>query len=65
MNDLGTEKICGNAAGSFNATRKRAEPLLAQPTVPDQQKRSDGGLLHTVGESIDVMHECHSGQESC
>jgi hypothetical protein len=49
MKGLGTERICGSAAGSFNATQKRAEPLLAQLKVPDQEKRPDGGLLHTVG----------------
>ena len=62
MKGLGTERICGSAAGSFNATQKRAEPLLAQLKVLDQEKRSDGGLLHTVGEPIDVTDECHAGQ---
>ena len=63
MKGLGTERICGSAAGSFNATQKRSEPLLAQLKVPDQEKRPDGGLLHTVGRSIDVMHERLAGQD--
>jgi len=63
MKGLGTERICGSAAGSFNATQKKEEPLLAQLKVPDQEKRSDGGLLHTVGRSIDVMHERLAGQD--
>ncbi|MGB4699721.1 MAG: hypothetical protein WBH13_04250 [Parasynechococcus sp.] len=60
---MGTEKICGSAAGNFNATQEGAEPLLAQLTVPDQENRPDGGLLHTVGSSIDVMHERLAGQD--
>ena len=46
---FGAKKICGNAAGRFNATHERPEPLLAQLSLADQKNRPDGGLLHTVG----------------